>query len=131
MVSVENRGHLGAISVSPRVRRFISIGTELTIPATMLVDVAIFHEHKTWQEWLGALLLMASFAVLVHATSVEAVPDTLPDAPVSKPHGSVDDSSSMEPALDPTGTACSASGEVDPSTIAASRAPRNQTADMR
>ena len=33
----------------------------------MLVDVFVLGEHKEWKEWIGASLLMASFAVLVFA----------------------------------------------------------------
>ena len=54
-----------AVGIALTTPLFISIGTELTIPATMLVDVLAAGTEYTWLEWLGAALLMASFAVLL------------------------------------------------------------------
>jgi solute carrier family 35, member F3/4 len=54
-----------AVGIALTTPLFISIGTELTIPATMLVDVLAAGTQYTWLEWLGAALLMASFAVLL------------------------------------------------------------------
>ena len=56
-----------AIGISLTTPLFISIGTELTIPATMTVDV-LTGEEKLWTDWLGAALLMLSFVVLVTAS---------------------------------------------------------------
>lgn len=56
-----------AVGIALTTPLFISIGTELTIPATMAVDVLVTGEAKGWGEWLGAGLLMLSFTVLVGA----------------------------------------------------------------
>ena len=54
-----------AIGIAITTPLFISIGTLLTIPATMAVDIIISHIEPAWEHWLGAGLLMASFFVMM------------------------------------------------------------------
>jgi solute carrier family 35 protein F3/4 len=56
-----------AIGIAITTPLFISIGTEITIPATMVVDGITKGVVPPWQQCLGALLLVLSFVVLVLA----------------------------------------------------------------
>ena len=53
-----------AIGIAVTTPLFISVGTELVVPATMLVDL-LRGASPPWTQWLGSGLLIASFAVLL------------------------------------------------------------------